>query len=108
MLSPTGNFRSFWDAIGILILVKAGIFGNLWELGLDMGFFSGKSLEFWEIVGETIRFNIRFFCFFFSNRKNMKNKTDVNVDLLWFVFLPGARNGLIWMLFLARDHKIVT
>ena len=38
----------------------------------------------------------------------MKNKTDVNVDLLWFVFLPGARNGLIWMLFLARDHKIVT
>lgn len=80
MLSPTGNFRSFWDAIGILILVKAGIFGNLWEIGLEIGFFSWKSLEFWEIVGETIRFNIRFF--FFSNRNNMKNKKDVNLDLL--------------------------
>jgi hypothetical protein len=30
------------------------------------------------------------FVFFFSNRNNMKNKKDVNLDLLWFVFLPGA------------------
>lgn len=82
-METSGNSDWTWDFF----------LGNLWS--------SGKSLV--KQYASTFDFFV-----FFSNRKNMKNKTDVNVDLLWFVFLPGARNGLIWMLFLARDHKIVT
>ena len=80
MLSPTGNFRSFWDAIGILILVKAGIFGNLWEIGLEMGFFLGN---LWSSGKSLVKqYASTFVFFFFSNRNNMKNKKDVNLDLL--------------------------